>query len=229
MSICSLRCALTTVHQLFLCSLDSITGPREEFLKQNYSSLSLFAYKVHGYLLWENPATTIASIWCTLGTQVADARALQAHYTVLVMIQLASTTLMLFIGNCWLGTLSTGTSFWRCGGKFMTYHKHVPVTLRQCREAARQPGQNIWGVQGGASKNFWHSKSLPGGAEMAVTLIVILQLYTTIYTAVNIAIGQVTVWPWHFAEKLTGIHALCLFSNSTWLHLETLMLHLNAS
>ena len=53
-SICSPRCALTTVHQLFLCLWDSITGPHEEFLTEKYSSLSLFAYKVRGYLLWEN-------------------------------------------------------------------------------------------------------------------------------------------------------------------------------
>ena len=55
-SICSPRCTLTTVHQSFLCSWDNIAGPHEEFLKQKYSSLSLFAYKVRGYLLWENPA-----------------------------------------------------------------------------------------------------------------------------------------------------------------------------
>ena len=53
-SICSPRCALTTVHQSFLCLWDSITGPHEKFLTEKYSSLSLFAYKVHGYLRWEN-------------------------------------------------------------------------------------------------------------------------------------------------------------------------------
>ena len=77
-----------------------------------------------------NFQTTTASIWCTLSTQVADAHIASA----LVTIQLASTTLIL-IGNHWLipslvrvGTLSTG--FWSHRAKFVTYHKHVPVTLR---------------------------------------------------------------------------------------------------
>jgi len=34
-SICSPRCALTTVHQSFLCLWDSITGPHEEFLTKS--------------------------------------------------------------------------------------------------------------------------------------------------------------------------------------------------
>ena len=67
-SICSPRCALTTVHQSFLCLWDSITGPHEEFLTKKYSSLSLFAYKVHGYLLWENLAAFQALQLCSSPT-----------------------------------------------------------------------------------------------------------------------------------------------------------------
>jgi len=70
----------------------------------------------------------------------------------LVMIQLASTTLILFIGNCWLilspvcvATLSTSTSFWRSHrGKFVTYHKHVPVTLTWSLIFKGLPGIQHW-------------------------------------------------------------------------------------
>ena len=70
----------------------------------------------------------------------------------LVMIQLASTILILFIGNRWLilslvrvGTLSTSTSFWRSHrGKFVTYHKHVPVTLTWSLIFKGLPGIQHW-------------------------------------------------------------------------------------